>query len=163
MHLAVGELPKQVAVNGAEGQLAAFSALPSALDVLEDPAYLGCRKIRIDQQARACVEHVFQAARFQLSAKACSPPVLPDNRLVDRLTGEFVPHQRRLALIGDPDGDDGIQINAAGSYYVLARVQHREPEILRIMFDPAITREMLGEFLLADGMNTSGIVEQNRP
>ena len=31
------------------------------------------------------------------------------------------------------------------------------------MFDPAITREMLGEFLLADGMNTSGIVEQNRP
>jgi hypothetical protein len=37
--------------------------------------------------------------------------VLPDDRVVDRLAGELVPHHGGLALVGDADGGDLMAVD----------------------------------------------------
>ena len=50
MHLAAGEPPQQKAVDGAEGQLAAFGSGPRAGDLIEQPRDLGAGEVGIEQQ-----------------------------------------------------------------------------------------------------------------
>ena len=51
VHLAAGEPPEQIAIDGAEHQLAALGACARAGDVVEDPGDLGAGEIGIDDQA----------------------------------------------------------------------------------------------------------------
>ena len=54
MHLAAGEPPQQVAIDGAEHQFAALGALARAGDVVENPGHFGAGEIGIDDQAGFC-------------------------------------------------------------------------------------------------------------
>jgi hypothetical protein len=51
MHLAAGEPPQQITVDGAEHQFAALGARARTGDLVEDPRHFGSRKIGIDDQA----------------------------------------------------------------------------------------------------------------
>ena len=51
VHLAAGQPPQQIAIDGAEHQLAALGAFARAGDVVEDPGDLGPGEIGIDDQA----------------------------------------------------------------------------------------------------------------
>ena len=48
-------------------------------------------------------------SRLQLIAEVGRAPVLPDDRVVDRLAGVAIPHDRRLALVGDADRGDSFR------------------------------------------------------
>ena len=74
-----GELEQQPAVDGAEGQLAALGALARAWHVVEQPGEFGRRKIRIEQQAGARGDLVFEPGGAQRLAGSGGAPVLPDD------------------------------------------------------------------------------------
>ena len=77
--------------------------------------------------------------------------VLPHDGVVDRLAAGAVPHQRGLALVGDADRGDVARGEPGLGDRLAAGRQHRAPQILRIMLDPAGLREVLRKFLLGDG------------
>ena len=68
---------------------------------------------------------------------------MPDDGLIHRFAGVLVPHQSGFALIGNADGDDLLRFNLLIGQHLSATVQHALPDILWVMFDPAIVRIML--------------------
>ena len=90
-----------------------------------------------------------------MSAPIGRPPILPDDGAMNGPAGGAMPQQRRLALIGDPDGDDvsGARIDLA--HRASASLQRRRPQILRFVFDLAVRWKMLREFALGEGCDGS--------
>ena len=101
------------------------------------------------------------ACRAQVIAITGSAAILPDDRVVDRLSRSPIPDDRRLALVGDPDGGDvaGLETQVRQgfrSHPLLCR-----PDLCCVVFDPAGTREYLPKFALCGGQNGSGMVEDD--
>ena len=87
----------------------------------------------------------------QSAALIGGAPVLPDDRVVERLTSGPVPDQRGFALVGDADCSDRINAKARLFDGRAAGGRGRRPKVGRIMFNPARLREMLIELLLRTG------------
>src|SRR6058998_3761670 len=94
MDAAVGELPDEPGVDGAESQLAG-----SGLGPREQPLELRRREVRIRHEPRPGADQVGR----QLATPRGRPPVLPDDRAVYGPPSGALPEQRRLALVRDPD------------------------------------------------------------
>ena len=108
VELAARELPREPRVDGAEGELAALGARAQAGDVVEQPLDLGRGEIRIDDEPGLRLNGLVPAFALQRIAARRGAPVLPDDRAVDRFPRAPVPHDRGLALIGDPDRGDAF-------------------------------------------------------
>ena len=162
MRRAAGEIPDQPCVDVAEGELAALGPLARALDVVEDPGHLRAPEVRIEQQPGPLADVRLEALRLELLAERRGPPVLPDDRVVDRLSGLAIPDQRRLALVGDPDrrevtgGDPGVAQRA------LRRLELRAPDVLRVVLDPARLRKVLRKLALIEPADRAVLVEDDR-
>src|SRR5262245_19120503 len=96
-------MPGKPGVDRAERELAALGARARTRDVVEDPGDLGAAEVRIDDQAGPLAHQAFGADLLQLGALRRGAAVLPDDRVVDRLPGLAVPHDRGLALVGDAE------------------------------------------------------------
>ena len=106
MHLAAGQPPQQITIDGAEHQLASISALARAGDLVEDPGDFRSRKIGIDDQAGLFRNRGLVAFGLQSRADIGGAAVLPDDGAMHRLAGGAVPHHGGLALVGDADRGD---------------------------------------------------------
>ena len=159
MNLPAGQPPQQEGIDGADGQIAGFGFLSCAGDVLHQPGDLAGGEIRIEQKAGYLLHQRAMARLFQLLAECRTPAILPDDGIVQRLARCPVPQHGRLALIGDADGGD---IGNLGQH-LAADGQRGAPDLLGIVFDPAIGREDLRQFLLCDGQNMSVLVEDHGP
>ena len=103
------------------------------------------------------------ALLLEFGAELGGAPILPDNGIVDRLARFPVPDYHRLALVRDADGGN---IGGGGACLLdggLDRPQHAVPDFLRVVLDPAILREVLGELLLSHAHDLARLVEQDRP
>lgn len=100
---------------------------------------------------------------FQRGAEARGAAVLPDNRIVKRLAGGPVPEQGGLALIGDADGGDILRADTGALDRGAGGAGDGGPEIGGIMFDPARSRVVLGEFLLRRGNRLQRLIEEDCP
>jgi hypothetical protein len=135
-------------IDRAERELAALGPDPRARNVVEQPRELRAREIRVEHEAGLRAHRFLGARRAQLGALRGSAPVLPHDRVVERLAGLPVPQHRGLALVGDADRADLLRLDA-GLLDRLARgVALRDPDFLRIVLDPAGLREDLAEFAL---------------
>ena len=160
---AAGQAPKQEAVDGPEGELATFRALSRAGYVVEQPGSLGCREIGVEQKPGLFRNHGLAAIGLELLAQRIGAPVLPDNRIVDRFAAVAIPDDRGFALIGDADRRDLGCVPAALRQRALDHRQGIAPDVLGIVFDPAVPGEVLGKFLLGDTRGFAGLVEQEGP
>lgn len=158
---AARELPHQPAVDGAEGELAARGAFAGTVHVVEDPAQLGAREIRIDHQPGALAHLVLQALGAQPLADRLGAAVLPDDGIEDGAAGGAFPHHGGLALVGDAErGHVGgaqpglFERGAAGG-------ELAAPDVERIVLDPAGLRKMLRKLLLGAGDDLAGAVEHD--
>src|SRR5580704_8906074 len=97
------QLPDEPAVHVAEGELSAVGEATGTRHVVEDPGNFAGGKVRIDQQAGALLDQRFVAVGFELVAERRGATVLPDNRVVNRLSGFAVPYDGGLSLIGNPE------------------------------------------------------------
>src|SRR5690606_10022449 len=83
MHLASRQPPDEKAVDGARGEFAARCPLARTADLVEEPRYLGSRKIRVEQKAGLFRKFRLKALLLQLLAQGRGAPVLPDDSIVD--------------------------------------------------------------------------------
>ena len=158
---AAGQLPDEPRFHGAEEQPPGFGLGAGTGDVVEDPLQLGGREVGVDDEAGLFPEFFGQAAGLQLVAVGAGAAALPDDRMVDRLTGLLVPDDGGLALVGDADGRD---IRRAGPDLVHGRKGHAQlggPDLVGVMLHPAGLRKILGELLLGHAAHLARLVEQD--
>ena|ERR1700722_19733561 len=96
----------------------------------------------------------------QLLAEIGGATVLPDNRVVDRLTGFAIPHNSSLALIRDADRG---QIGGTRSESAQSLERDRDlggRYLLGIVFDPTRLRKNLVELPLRDRSDRALAVKQ---
>ncbi len=74
-----------------------------------------------------------------------------------------VPQQRGLALIGDADGDDVFGAGAGFAHGGAAGFERRRPQVLGLVLDLAVGREMLGKLLLGERRDRGVGAEQDGP
>ena len=154
------QFPEQPAVDGPEGQFAAFGSFADAFDVVENPQQLGGGEIRVENQP-GIVLHVICKARNGLEAIGIGrgPAALPNDGVVNRFAGLAVPHDGGFTLVGDPDGGNifgsGVDFgHRFGTDGVLGG-----PDLHRIVFDPTRMRVDLREFVLCDTDNLTVVIE----
>src|SRR5262249_57675620 len=99
MHLAACETPQQKAVDRTEGELAALGRRASTVHVVKQPGDLACGKIGIEQKSRFGGNVRFMTGAPQRIAIIRGAPILPDDRVVDRLAALAVPDHRGFPLI----------------------------------------------------------------
>ena len=144
MHPAAGEAEQEEAVHRAEGQFALLRPRAGARHLFEDVGDLGGGEIGIDEQAGASADQRAMAFRLKAGAGVGRAPVLPDYGAVDGAAGGALPHQRRLALVGDADGGDVGWHSPCLPQHRAAAGKHRVPDVLRFLLHLAGGREMLG-------------------
>jgi hypothetical protein len=101
-----GELVDHVGVDGSERKLAFLRALPRTANVIEEPRDLGAREIRVEHEAGLLLHELRFAFARELLTNVRRAPALPHDRAMDRGAGFSVPHDRRLALVRDPDAGE---------------------------------------------------------
>ena len=97
--------------------------------------------------------------RLKGLAQCMGAAVLPNDRRIHGHAGCPVPNNRCLALIGDTNGANliGAQIRAAER--AINHLEHRLPDFLRIVLNPAIFRKILRELLLTDPNNLAVLIK----
>ena len=74
----------------------------------------------------------------QAAAIAAGAPVLPDDSVIHRQAGFFVPDQSGFPLVGDPHMFNGKLEIAGNGQRFTGHIQYRQPEFLRILLYPAV-------------------------
>ena len=85
--VAAGELEHEPGVDRAEDGVA------GGLDVAQQPLDLGRREVRVEDEAGALADELLVAGLAELVAARGGAPVLPDERVVDRLAGVAGPRR----------------------------------------------------------------------
>ena len=110
---AAGEVPQQPAVHRPERELAVLGPLAGAGDVVEQPGDLRPREVGRQRQADSLAQAI--GARLAAPARARARAVRVSCQtiaLCDRLAARAVPHDRRLALVGDADRRNVVGLGA---------------------------------------------------
>ena len=123
-------------------------AFACALDILEYPANLCSREVRVDDQTCLLSEAVGQPPVLKLVGVIRGAAALPDYRVADRLTRHPVPDYRCLALVGDAYGCDLVVGRADVSHGFSRYRKLSLPYLVSVVLYPSGLRKILGEFLL---------------
>ena len=155
------QLPHQPGVYRPKTKLPFFRPLPRTRNLIENPGNLGRREIGVNQQTCRLADILPPALFFQLFAQWCCPAALPNNCVIDRAASALFPNNRRLPLIGDPDGGDLLRFNPCqqhrvDQYAILGRVNFH-----RVMLHPAFMRVILGILPLGNTDNLLIMVENH--
>lgn len=160
---APGQLPEQPGVDGAEEEVPTGGLLPGAGHLIENPLDLGGGEVGVDYQPGLGVDHVLVAVTDQLLGDRAGLLGLPDDRVVDRFPGVAVPDDRRLPLVGDPDGGDLVWLDLGLNHHVGHYRLDTVPDLRGVMLHPTRLREVLGEFLLAHPHLIAVVIEDDGP
>ncbi len=129
--------------------------------MVEKPSHFAARKIRVDHESRALLDQLGVPCGFEAIAELRSAPILPHNRVVNRLARFPIPEDGCFALIGNPDTRDAVGGKTRLFKCGPRRVELRLPYFVRVVLDPAGLGEDLPELLLRDGTNGAVLVEDN--
>ena len=129
----------------------------------EQPFQLGRREIGIGHQPGRLADRGRRALPDQCPATLRTAPVLPDDGVMDRPAGPAVPDDRGFPLVDDADGGDGEAPALRFGDCLPRGFQHGAPDVLRILLDPTVAREMLGQRLLRTGDDAPAQVEGDGP
>ena len=131
-----GETPEEETVDGPERQGAA--ALRGQR--IEQPAQFGGGEIRVGDEPGNAADGVAAPVPRQLVAERGGPPVLPDDGVVQRLSGRAVPDKGGFALVGDADGGDMGGVGAACGAGLAQARRGAAPDVLGVLLHPAGAR-----------------------
>ena len=140
---AAGDVPQHPHVRSAEQRVTAFGIGANAGDVLENPLQLAAGEVGGRREPGFASNHLPPFVVVQRGGDLVGAGVLPDDRVVIRLTRLAVPDDRGLALVGDAQRRDvgGFQTD------VVQRRGHHglgvTPDLGRVVLDPAGARQDL--------------------
>src|SRR5690606_11607642 len=160
---ASGEIPDEPGVDVAEAEVPGFGLLGRPVDVLEDPTDLGARKVGGEGKAGLVTEPVLPAVLAELVDDLVRPGVLPDDGVVDGFAGVAVPHDSRLALVGDTDSLDVGDVDPTLLEGTVDDLLSAVPDLLRIVLDPARLGVDLLVLALVDGDDLATVIEDHAP
>src|SRR5699024_4026055 len=126
------------------------------------PLDLRAGEVGRQRQAHPLLVLVSTLVAPELVADALGTGVLPDDRVVDRLTGGLVPHHGGLALVGDAHGRQPVAVDVGAHQPLAGHVAGVPPARLRVVLVPAGLREDLLVLLLPAGDDLAGVVEDDR-
>ena len=155
------QLPDQPGVNRAEEQLTLFCTFSRSGNIIQKPLDLGSGKIGIRYKACFGTDGIRNAFCHKIVNNIRSTAALPDNCVGNRLTGHFIPDNRRLALIRDADRCDVFRGHSKLPHGRAGNFQCGKPDFFRVMLDPAGFREDLPEFFLSNGTDVSSLVKED--
>src|SRR5581483_6551434 len=98
---------------------------------------LGPGEVRIDDEPAPLTHELLVAGLAELVAARRRAPVLPHQRVVDRLPGPGVPADHRLALVGDADSLETRPVDAGVGDRPRRDLAGRLPDLHRVVLDPA--------------------------
>ena len=97
------------------------------------------------------------------AAQSRGPAVLPDNGPVQGAAAVAVEGDQGLALVGDPNGRDGlVGVGEAGSDLGQGGKDALE-DLGGVVFDPARSGEILGEFAVGDVADPAAFIDDDGP
>ena len=150
VHQASCEHPHKPGVNGAKEQFSRLGALAGTGHAVKDPANLAGREVRVGEKACLPLDHLTRLRRSaELLHEVCRATTLPDNGVVDGLSGGGVPHDGGLALVVDTYGVDVCCGETALGEKLCERAKLRVENVLRVVLNPA----RLGEDLLEGSLH----------
>ena len=163
MPLSRRQLPGQPTVDSTEGQITGHGALTGQRHVLEQPRQLGPTEVRIEKESRPSPDQRLVAGLTEALAERRRAPVLPDDGGSDGLRGRAVPHDRRLALIGDSQSGNVAGRDAAARQGLNRGSALGLPELLGVLLDPPRLGERAPQLLLRDGQDRARLVDDQGP
>ena len=161
MASAAGQVPHQPTVDGAKRQLAALGAGACARHVVQQPLQLGAGEIRIENQPGLALNDCRVTLGAQDITPGCGAPVLPDDRIGQRLPGLAIPQHGGFALVCDTHS---AHLGGADTGVLERGTRHgqlRAPDFSGIVLDPARLRKDLAKFLLRHSRTVAAVVEQD--
>ena len=154
-----GEPEQEKAVDRAEAHFASARPLLKPGHIGKQPGELGPREIRIDEEPGRLLDMRAPALAFQLFTMLRGAPVLPHDGIGERPASGALPHDGRLALIGD--GDRGNRLRADILESRATGLQHRLPDLLGVVLNLARRGIDLSERHLRRGARPSLFIEDN--
>ncbi len=139
----VGQIPDQPAIDRAEEQIAFLGPPARAGYVVQNPANLGAREVRIDEQSGLRTDLLAKTLGDEVLANRGRLARLPDDGVIDRLAAVPVPHDRGLTLVRDADRGHLTGIDAPLGQQFGRRTQHRAQNFQGIVLHPARLRKNL--------------------
>ena len=165
MHTTVhtpGEVPQHPGVHGAHHQVTGLGAFPGALDVVEDPLDLRPGEVGGQRQPDELLVPVGSLLAAEFLDDLLGAGVLPDDGVVDGITGFPVPHEGGLALVGDTDRDQIVLVQLRLCESLGDDLTDVAPDLDGIVLHPAGAGEDLLVFFLPDGDDAPVVVEDDR-
>src|ERR1700691_750942 len=159
VYAAAGQLPKQPGVDRAEGQTTGFGELAGIWYLTQNPGDFAGGEISVDQQAGALPNQIFVASRFEFLAKGGCPAILPDDRIVDGLSGGTVPDDGGLALVCDADSSYVARFCTSLGQGFKGNRDLRCRDLFGIVLNPSRLRKDLRELTLGHGSDGAAIVK----
>src|SRR6185503_10463101 len=133
-------------------------ALSQQRVVARQPECFCATEVRVESQPCPAGDLRLEALIAQLSADRGAAAALPDDSAVQRPAGA-VPEQARLTLVGDANG--GWHVVLARRQRLHGSVEHRAPDALGVVLDPARLGEELLEFSVTAGADDAFPVDQD--
>ena len=121
--------------------------------MVEQPLDFRSRKIRIRHQTGRTSDVPGQTVLHQPVHNIRCAAALPDDSVVNRPSGIFIPQDGRLALVGDADARHIGRRNIGCRQHLEHSRILRGPDFHRVLLDPALVRIVLGQLMLPDGEN----------
>ena len=158
---AARQVPQNPRVGVAEVEVAGLGALTRTFYVVEDPLNLRTGEVGRQSKATNLTEAIGAFVTFKFLDDVGGTHVLPDNRVVDGLTGVLIPHDGGFTLVGDADGGQLVTVNFRLLQRISDDLTRGIPDLDRVVLNPTGVREDLGEFLLPDRDNLTGVIEDD--
>ena len=161
---AVGQLPDEPGVYGAEQQAAGLRLFPGALHMVQNPFDFGGGKVGVNQKAGALLNVIHQLrVLHQLLADAGGAAALPHNGVVNGQARLLVPHNGGFPLVGDADAGDllPVDIQPGEGFHQHAVLGH--VDVGGVVLYPAGLGVNLRELLLRHRNDILFPVEHNAP
>ena len=153
-----GELEDEPGVDGAGGEFASLGAGAGIGDLAEEPVDFAGGEVGVEDEAGLLLDEGFLAAVAEGGHVVGGAAVLPDDGVVERLAGVFVPEEGGLALVGDAEGGDVGGGDARFFNGLAGGLEDGLPDLGGVVLDPTGLGEVLGEFLLRDGEGAAAVV-----
>ncbi|CCH68579.1 hypothetical protein BN10_1070019 [Phycicoccus elongatus Lp2] len=157
------EVPDHPGVGCAEKGVAALGGLTQPVDVLEQPLQLATGEVGGRGEPGLVPNGVAVAVPLQRAGDGVRAGVLPDDGVVEGAAGAGVPHDGRLALVGDADGGQVDRLKAGGGQGRADDGLGALPDLQGVVLHPAGARQDLLVLELVTTHLAPVVVEDHEP
>ena len=161
MNSSLGQLPDQPGLHGTKQKLSLLCSFAGTLHIIQDPFYLGGRKIRINNKSCFLTEFFFQSPRFQAVTVLRSSSALPYDCVIHRLPRILIPHNGSFSLICNTNRCDIFRRRLDLIHCLSGNRKLCGPDLTCIMLHPSRFWKMLDKLLLRHTADPSVFIKKN--